>query len=150
RDLPGADELHAALAAGVPATKTSGLVHGDYRLDNVIISSDDRVAAVLDWEMATLGDPLADLGVFLVYYDGVTRIPGDLATPVIPKDSGFPPAADLVARYAERRGVEVSRLDWYVAFGFFKLAVIAEGIHARHAAGQTVGPGFERMGEVVV
>jgi aminoglycoside phosphotransferase (APT) family kinase protein len=150
RPLPGAEELHAALVDAVPASGPGCIVHGDYRLDNVMMGADDHVAAVLDWEMATLGDPLTDLGLFLVYWDGVNDIPGGVVTPVVTPGAGFPSGSELVARYAERRGTDLSRIDWYVAFGFFKLAVIAEGIYYRFAAGQTVCTGFDKIGDAVV
>jgi aminoglycoside phosphotransferase (APT) family kinase protein len=149
RELPGIDELYAELAADVPDTGVAGathggIVHGDYRLDNVLIGPGDRVTAVLDWEMAALGDPLADLGLFLVYWDGPA---GMIATSTF--SPHMPSGSDLVTRYARRRQVELSRLDWYIALGCFKLAVIAESIHYRHIAGQTVGTGFEHMGDMV-
>jgi aminoglycoside phosphotransferase (APT) family kinase protein len=149
RPLPGADELHAALAAAVPESARPCLLHGDYRLDNVVVGSGDRIAAVLDWEMSALGDPLADLGLFLVYYSGVEAIPGVVAAAAT-GETAFPAPERLVERYARRRPVDLSRLDWYVAFGFFKLAVIAEGIYYRFVAGQTVGAGFDRMGDAVL
>lgn len=150
RDLPGMEDLFAALAADVPESGAPAIVHGDYRLDNVIVDADDRVAAVLDWEMATLGDPLADLGLFLVYWDGTRDLPvRALATAVDPA-RGFPSGRELVARYAARRAVDLRRLNWYVALGFAKLAVICEGIYFRFRAGQTVGAGFERMGDLVL
>jgi aminoglycoside phosphotransferase (APT) family kinase protein len=149
RDLPGAQELHDRLAASVPAPADAGVVHGDYRLDNVIVGTDGRVAAVLDWEMATLGDPLADLGLLLVYWDGLTEFAGSMVSTAIHPDAGFPTGREMAARYAERRGADLSTLDWYVAFGYFKLAVIAEGIHYRYTKGQTVGAGFDHIGELV-
>lgn len=146
RELPGADRLHASLSADVPVSGRGCLLHGDYRLDNVLIGSDGRIAAVLDWEMASLGDPLTDLGLFLVYYSalfGPRAVEGSAPT-------GFPTAEDLIARYARRRAVDLSRLDWYVALACFKLAVISEGIHLRYTAGQTVGGGFDQIGQTVV
>ena len=149
RDVPGIDELHAALGTGVPASQRAAIVHGDYRLDNAIVGADDRIAAVLDWEMATLGDPLADLGLMCVYWTELDSIGSGALTSAVDPALGFPDAGALVARYAERSGLDVSPLPWYVAFGYFKLAVIAEGIHFRFLQGKTVGPGFEGMGAMV-
>jgi aminoglycoside phosphotransferase (APT) family kinase protein len=149
RDLPGIDELHARLAKSAPAESGAGVVHGDYRLDNVVVDAGGRVAAVLDWEMATLGDPLADLGLLLVYWDGLARIGGNAVATSVNPAAGFPAGGELAARYAQRRGADLTRLPWYTAFGFFKLAVIAEGIHYRFTRGQTVGAGFEQIGEIV-
>lgn len=145
RDLPGADELRERLIAELPSTSRSGLVHGDYRLDNVIVSGDGRIAAVLDWEMATLGDQLTDVGLLLLYWqimlDG--GFSGDGA------GGDFPDGTVLAARYAQLTGTPIDSLPWYVAFACFKLAVIAEGIHYRYVAGQTVGEGFETFGALV-
>ncbi|MFC0529457.1 phosphotransferase family protein [Phytohabitans kaempferiae] len=149
RELPGIEELHARLAATTPAESGAGIVHGDYRLDNVVVDAGGRVAAVLDWEMATLGDPLADLGLLLVYWDGLGRIGGNAVATAVNPAAGFPPGSALTARYAERRGADLARLPWYTAFGYFKLAVIAEGIHYRYTRGKTVGAGFEELGAIV-
>jgi aminoglycoside phosphotransferase (APT) family kinase protein len=150
RDLAGIEELQECLAADIPASGAPAIVHGDYRLDNAIVDENDRIAAVLDWEMATLGDPLADLGLLLVYWDGVGTMPRGTLNQAVTPDSGFPTGGELIARYAARRDVDLGRLPWYHAFGFFKLAVIAEGIHYRYSQGQTVGGGFAHMGDVVV
>ncbi|GAA4723007.1 phosphotransferase family protein [Phytohabitans rumicis] len=149
RDLAGIDELHARLTASTPASMKSGIVHGDYRLDNVIVGADGRVAAVLDWEMATLGDPLADVGLLLVYWDGLAGLGSNAVSTAVHPGAGFPSGDALAARYAARRGADLTTLDWYIAFGYFKLAVIAEGIHYRFVAGKTVGAGFDHIGEVV-
>jgi aminoglycoside phosphotransferase (APT) family kinase protein len=148
RDLPGVEELHSRLVAGMPAGAEGVVLHGDYRLDNVILGAHDEVAAVLDWEMSTLGDPLADVALLVAYRD--RRTPSD-DDPVgdATQAPGFPSAQDLVARYAERSGRDVSGLAWYVAFSYFKLAVILEGIHYRFIHGQTVGAGFDLVGEMV-
>jgi len=146
RPMPGIEELHARLEATIPPSKQVGIVHGDYRLDNVIMTdSSDEVAAVLDWEMATLGDQLTDLGLMLMYWELLTQGGGMFGSP--PPGAVFP--TDLPNRYAEASGADLSRLNWYIAFANFKLAVIAEGIHFRFIAGQTVGEGFERVGEGV-
>jgi aminoglycoside phosphotransferase (APT) family kinase protein len=98
--------------------------------------------------MATLGDPLADVGLLLAYWDGLGTL-GDSVVASIGPALGFPAGAVLLDRYAARTGTDVASLGWYVAFGYFKIAVILEGIHYRFAAGQTVGAGFDRIGELV-
>ncbi|MEU6202142.1 phosphotransferase family protein [Micromonospora musae] len=154
RPLPGIDELRARLAATVPAGANAGrIVHGDYRLDNLLATVDPvAVRAVLDWEMATLGDPLADLGLLLTYWDvlgGSETAEGNPVADGLGPQAGFPTGAELIARYAGRSGVDVGPLHWHVALGCFKLAVICEGIHYRHTLGQTLGEGFDRIGEMV-
>ncbi|AAZ55877.1 phosphotransferase family protein [Thermobifida fusca] len=147
RDLPGIDELRARLADTVPESGAAAIVHGDYRLDNVLVDTDDRITAVLDWEMSTLGDPLTDLGLMLVYFsDEILATPGPSDVHRAP---GFPTTDELIARYAERSGRDISRLDWYTGLAFFKLAVILEGIHYRYVQGKTVGSNFEYIGQVV-
>jgi aminoglycoside phosphotransferase (APT) family kinase protein len=149
RPVPGIDELRDRLAAEVPNPAGVAIVHGDYRLDNVLVDADDRITAVLDWEMATIGDPLSDLGLFLVYWDGLPMLPGNPVTNAVSRTAGFPAGAELAARYAARHGVDLAGLRWYVGLGYFKVAVIIEGIHYRYSAGQTVGTGFDRIGELV-
>jgi aminoglycoside phosphotransferase (APT) family kinase protein len=165
REMPGYDRLVERLTAGLPDDGDHALVHGDFRLDNMLVTLDQRdqrgtpeaqaaqpkVAAVVDWEMSTLGDPLADLGLTLVYWAdptdprwldisigaGVTSMPGFLTR------------TELAARYAELTGRDLSGIGYYMAFGCFKLAVVLEGIHARFLQHQTVGEGFEREGLAV-
>jgi aminoglycoside phosphotransferase (APT) family kinase protein len=136
-DLPAVDALAAELVAKVPREPSGPVVHGDYRLDNVVLHPTDptRVAAVLDWEMSTLGDPLADLGLLLVYWQPA---PGTVVTPSVTSLPGFPPRSALVSRYAARRDVDLAALPWYVALGCFKLAVVVAGIVARQRAGAMV------------
>ncbi len=133
-DLPAVDALAAELVAKVPQEPSGPVVHGDYRMDNVVLDPADptRVAAVLDWEMSTLGDPLADLGLLLVYWQPA---PGTTVTPSVTDLPGFPGRSALVDRYASRRDVDVAALPWYVALGCFKLAVVVAGIVARQRAG---------------
>ncbi|MFE9244515.1 phosphotransferase family protein [Nocardiopsis sp. NPDC006938] len=145
RDIPGVDELRDRLAATLPEQGAPAIVHGDYRLDNVLVTGDGRLTAVLDWEMATLGDPLVDLGLMLVYREQPVIGGARPATSA----EGFPDSAELARAYAAATGRDVSRIGWYVAFGCFKLAVIAEGIHYRHTRGLTVGAGFDGIGDVV-
>ncbi|MDI9883169.1 phosphotransferase family protein [Streptomyces sp. HNM0645] len=147
RDLAGIDELHAALGRALPHSPAPTVVHGDYRLDNVLVGEDDRVKAVLDWEMSTLGDPLTDLGL-LVMYSRKLELP-DSPVSTTAGAAGHPDAEELVERYAARSGRDTSAVSWYTAFAWFKLAVILEGIHYRYTLGQTVGAGFDRIGELV-
>ncbi|MFJ2161966.1 phosphotransferase family protein [Streptomyces sp. NPDC087856] len=147
RDLAGVEELHAALGQRLPVSPAPAVVHGDYRLDNVLIGEDDKIKAILDWEMSTLGDPLTDLGLLVMY-----SMPLDLPNSPISTTAsapGHPTPAELIERYAARSGRDVSSVAWYTAFAWFKLAVILEGIHYRYTLGQTVGPGFDRIGELV-
>ncbi len=159
--LPGheaLDELARTLGESVPASRRASVVHGDYRLDNTLLHPTEpgRVAAVLDWEMSTLGDPLADLGLLLVYWsqadDGEERdtsavVPAATALP------GFPTREEVAALYARLTGADLEPLPWYVAFSFFKLAVVCAGIVARVRGGAMVGSGFEgieqRIGPLV-
>ncbi|MQA98122.1 MAG: phosphotransferase [Streptosporangiales bacterium] len=150
RELPAYDRLLERLRAGLPSRSAAGLVHGDYRLDNALVRTDPpAVAAVVDWEMSTLGDPLADVGLTLTYW---TDPDDDDPLPVGAKATarpGFYTGRRFAARYAELTGTDVDRIDYYVAFGCFKLAVILEGIHARYRQGKTVGEGFETIGAAV-
>lgn len=144
RDLPIVDRIAARLASDVPTTQRVSVVHGDYRLDNVMFVPDlAAVAAVVDWELSTIGDPLADLGLLLTY----TEVAGEVLA------TGSPPglldAEQTRARYGHATTLDLDAIDWYTAFGVFKLAVILEGVHARYVAGATVGEGFATMGSYV-
>jgi aminoglycoside phosphotransferase (APT) family kinase protein len=148
RSLAGIDELHATLGRELPPSPAATVVHGDYRLDNVLIGGeDDEIRAVLDWEMSTLGDPLTDLGL-LVMYSSPLGMP-DSPVSTTAQAPGHPAPAELIERYAARSGRDVSSVAWYTAFAWFKLAVILEGIHYRYTLGQTVGRGFDRIGDLV-
>ncbi|MEU6224182.1 phosphotransferase family protein [Streptomyces sp. NPDC047042] len=147
RELTGIDELRAALGQALPHSPAPAIVHGDYRLDNVLIGADDKINAILDWEMSTLGDPLTDLGLLVMY-----SMPLGAAGSVVSTTAeapGHPSPAELIERYAARSGRDVSAVSWYTAFAWFKLAVILEGIHYRYTLGQTVGAGFDRIGDLV-
>jgi len=148
RDIPGSDDLARELATSVPTSQRVSVVHGDYRLDNVMVGPDQQIRAVLDWEMATLGDPLCDLGLLPVYAVPVPGVAGVVSDGMGPHN-GFPSIESLVQRYADRCGLDVAPLPWYTALGYYKLAVICEGIHYRYGTGQTVGPGFEQIGAIV-
>ena len=153
RELPAMDELHRRLEETVPAQSPPGIVHGDYRLDNVMFAPADpsRIVAVLDWEMSTIGDPLCDVGLLLVYWadtadDASARaLHGNSLT----VDDGFLRRSELIAAYVAESTRDLSSLDWYVALGAYKLAIIAEGITARFLMGMTVGEGFDTVGAAV-
>ena len=134
RELPAVDEVARRLATGIPEQQGVSIAHGDYRFGNCLTDlSIGRIAAVLDWELCTLGDPLADVGYLAVYWTNpgqtVTRTNDPTAA------GGFGSHADLVARYAARTGRDVSRIPYYVAFSRFRLAVIGEGVYARYLHG---------------
>ncbi len=136
------------LADSVPPDGPVGVVHGDYRLTNVMFRPDFAgIAAVVDWEMATVGDPLTDVGLLYVYHELAAHNAGVMAH--FGTERGYLSPQQLVARYAEASGLDLADLDWYIAFGYFKLAVIAAGIHARFRQGLTVGAGFDTFGEMV-
>jgi aminoglycoside phosphotransferase (APT) family kinase protein len=147
REHPDADELHRLLTLRVPAQDPAvvGIVHGDYRLDNLLVGADDRVTAVVDWEMATLGDVRTDVALLLVY-DRVAAITGGDLVADVSRAPGYPTAEQHLARYARASGHELGDMGFHLALAYFKLAVILEGIHYRHLHGQTVGEGFERIG----
>ncbi len=160
REVPGYEQLVDRLTAMLPSEGETTLVHGDFRLDNVLVtvSPRPRIAAVVDWEMATLGDPLADLGLTLVYWadpgeEGWLDPGQDPTGPGLRTNGttspGFLTRAEFAAGYAQRTGRDISRIGYYVAFGYFKLAVVLEGIHARYLQRQTVGEGFEQEGLAV-
>lgn len=155
RDLPAADELYRRLSARVEEVErvgsTPGIVHGDYRLDNVLTDSDeasgtDTIRAVVDWEMATLGDPLTDLAILLTYQ----RMAGRGAEGTVTDVSlapGWLGEDEIIARYDAASHRDLSHLGFYLGLAAFKLAAILEGIHYRYLHGQTVGPGFDTIGE---
>ena len=152
--LESLDALAADLTEQLPKTQRHTVVHGDYRLDNTILDPDDvgRVVAVLDWEMSTLGDPLADLGVLLVYWnqaDDTGARKGGLVVPSVTALPGMITRDEVASRYAAASGLDLEPLPWYVAFGFFKLAVVCAGIAMRSKAGAMVGEGFEGFEAVV-
>jgi len=134
REVPAVDEAHDALSRRIPEQGPATLVHGDYRLDNCIVGDDGRICAVLDWEICTLGDPLADLGMLQVYWTG----PGDDASAwggSATTASGFLDRADLIERYAGISGRDISQLPFYVSFAYWKLACILQGVYYRYLGG---------------
>jgi aminoglycoside phosphotransferase (APT) family kinase protein len=144
RELPDYDVLSAWLEEHLPMQADTSLVHGDYKLDNVAVSpSGPRLTAILDWEMATVGDPLADLGYLMSFWiepgerDEFSEVAGNVTT-----EPGFPTRAEMVARYADRSGRDVTDLTAYVVLAIWKLAILLEGSYSRHLAGTTDDPFF--------
>ena len=149
-DIPLIDELHERLSARIPEQGPAAIVHGDYRLDNMILDPGGEVAAVVDWELCTLGDPLADVGLLIVYW----AEPGDDLLPLFDPPTqaeGFQNREQVRQLYAERSGRDLSEIDFFVALGYWKLAIILQGVFARYSAGQYGKPedGFEEFGRNV-
>lgn len=153
-DVPDAEDVMAWLDAHQPEDVATRMIHGDWRFDNLVVDPDDlsRVRAVLDWEMATVGDPLMDLGASLAYWvqaDDDTvfqmfrRQPSNLP--------GMPTREEVVAHYLERTGLALPPAGWrfYEVYGLFRLAVIAQQIWYRYRAGQTTNPAFAPLGAAV-
>jgi aminoglycoside phosphotransferase (APT) family kinase protein len=149
RPLPDLEALHARLAESTPEESGASIVHGDFRIDNAIVGATDasEIRALVDWEMSTLGDPLSDLALHIAYSDPAFEpvLSGDAAA----TSPRLPAGDELVARYTKAAGREVVSWPFYLGLAYFKAAVIAEGIHARFVAGQTVGEGFETVGGAV-
>ena len=144
------DRLAADLSADVPVTQRHTVVHGDYRLDNTLLhpTQPGRIAAVLDWEMSTLGDPLADLGILLGYWSQADDAGPRNEAVVVPAATvlpGFPTRSEVASLYAARTGLDLTPLPWYAAFAAFKLAAVCAGIVARVRGGAMVGPGFDHI-----
>lgn len=145
-EVPEIDELGRRLAAGIPEQRRATIVHGDFRLDNVVLDAvgPDRINAVLDWELSTLGDPLTDVGLLMLFWAGaedatLTLIPGVTHLP------GFPTRDEMLERYATTSGADLSDLDFYHSFACFKFAVIAQGVQARASAGSMGGQDFGNL-----
>jgi len=135
RPVPLVHEVHDHLAGAIPDQQGVAIVHGDYRLDNCMVDDTGEVIAVLDWEICTLGDPLADVGLLQVYWTDAGDPEASLLGSPPTVAAGFPPRAELTARYAAHSDRDLSDLDFYVAFGYWKLACILEGVYSRYAGG---------------
>lgn len=148
RDLPAALELHRLLQARVPAESSTGIVHGDYSLGNVLVTENNEPSAILDWEMATLGDPLSDVAMMAIYHRLGLR-EGEGIVSDVSRAKDFPTEDEIIARYAGRIGRDLADFPFHLGLAAFKLATITEGLHYRYLQGQTVGPGFDTIGESV-
>jgi len=151
QDLPIFDEMYTWLVDHMPRSAKPGLVHNDLKFDNIMLDPDDpaHVVAILDWDMTTLGDPLIDLGTLVCYWAeaGDPEMRG--ATNALTARPGFPKRAEIAARYAERRQVDISTLPWYEAFGLWKTAVVLQQIYIRYVRGQTQDERFVFLGRQV-
>jgi aminoglycoside phosphotransferase (APT) family kinase protein len=147
REVPRLEDLGRRLAASVPTSARTSLVHGDYKLDNIVVDPENhaRVLAVLDWEMATLGDPLSDLVNVVLWWDGVRDTEGVPFAAVPASAAGFPPSTRLLDRYAAANDADLASLPWYIGLACYKLAAIFEGMYYRNVQGLTVGQGFDRL-----
>jgi len=137
RELPAMEEVYEALQTGIPEQKGAGVVHGDYRLGNMLTGADARIAAVLDWELCTLGDPLADLGYLMNNWaepgESGPESRGAALAPTVA--GGFPSRREMLDHYAELTGRDVAGIDYYRAFSYWRLAAIVEGVLARYVKG---------------
>ena len=151
RPVPLVHDVHDTLAGRIPPQGAATIVHGDYRLDNCMLGFDNHIAAVLDWEICTLGDPLADVGLLMVYWNEATDATQALVTSAATAVPGFATRAELLERYSKTSGRDLSDIEYYVAFGYWKLACIVEGVYARYAHGAmgAAADGFDAFAQQV-
>ncbi len=152
RELPVVEQVGEWLGRNVPQSPPASIVHGDYRLGNAIFApgAPARLAAILDWEMATIGDPLADLGYLMVFWIQAGDPESRFDMHPITKLPGFPSRAEMIARYEERSGRSMQALHWYVTLALWKVVVFMEGNYRRAISGTTDDPYLKSFGEVVV
>jgi aminoglycoside phosphotransferase (APT) family kinase protein len=152
RELPQFDEVGAWLQSNIPESPPATIVHGDYRLGNTMFAAQApaRLIAIFDWEMATIGDPLADVGYMLMHWTEPGDAVGKFNLNNVTLRPGFPTRAELTARYEERSGRAVQALDWYVGLALWKAVVFMEGNYKRSLAGSTDDPYLKSFGEGVV
>jgi aminoglycoside phosphotransferase (APT) family kinase protein len=151
-DVPSLDRVAAWLDANRPPDRGAVLIHNDFKFDNLVLDREtvSRVLAILDWEMATIGDPLMDLGTSLAYWVEANDPPIFRALGLgVTALTGSYTRAELVRAYGAQTGRDVSDAPFYCAFGLFKVAVIAQQIYARHRQGLTTDPRFAQLGAVV-
>ncbi|MDO8614910.1 MAG: phosphotransferase family protein [Dehalococcoidia bacterium] len=150
RETPDLDELARRLQKAIPPERKPGIVHGDYRLDNAILDERGHIIAVLDWEMCTLGDSLADLGLLQMYWGNPTSAQLNIGGTAVMTLPGFPTWDEAAALYEQKSGTSLAGLDFYTVLAHFKLGVILENMYKRFLGGGTVGPGFEMIGQQAV
>lgn len=153
REIPAVEEVGTWLAANMPESGPATIVHGDYRLGNTIFSASApaRLEAILDWEMATIGDPLADLGYFATLYVDSTDPQGGLfELSSVTRTEGFPSRAEMISRYEERSGRAMTDITWYQTLALWKATVFMEGNYKRAISGSTDDPVLKAFGDGVV
>jgi aminoglycoside phosphotransferase (APT) family kinase protein len=152
RELPAVEEVGRWLAANMPQSPPATIVHGDYRLGNTIYAANApaRLHAILDWEMATIGDPLADLGYMMIHWHEPGDELGGFNLQAVTTLPGFPSRQEVIARYEERSGRSMHALDWYVTLALWKGVVFMEGNYKRAVAGTTDDPYLKTFGDAVV
>ncbi|HXB63260.1 MAG TPA: phosphotransferase family protein [Solirubrobacteraceae bacterium] len=154
RELPAVERVAQWLSEHLPESGPATVVHGDYRLGNTMFAADApaRLTAVLDWEMATIGDPLADLGYMCMVWGQADDPPGGIRDSLgaVTKAEGFPTRAELIERYEARTGRSMSDLRWYVTLAVWKMTVFMEGNYKRALAGATDDPYLKHFGEGVL
>ncbi len=152
RELPVVEQVGAWLGANVPQSPPATIVHGDYRLGNTMFApgSPARLISILDWEMATIGDPLADLGYMMIFWTQAGDPDNALHLHSVTSLPGFPSRAEMIERYEQRSGRSMQALSWYVTLALWKAVVFMEGNYRRAAAGATDDPYLKSFGDVVV
>jgi aminoglycoside phosphotransferase (APT) family kinase protein len=152
REVPQVEQVGAWLAANLPESPSATIVHGDYRLGNTMLApgAPARLVAILDWEMATIGDPLADIGYMMIHWVEPGDEPSQFNLQRVTTLPGFPTRQELIARYEERSGRSVQALDWYVTLALWKAVVFMEGNYKRAVDGSTDDPYLKTFGEGVI
>ncbi|HEX9978699.1 MAG TPA: phosphotransferase family protein, partial [Acidimicrobiia bacterium] len=148
RDVPAMDRLADRLAESVPEPQAAALLHNDFKLDNTMLADDGSIVAVFDWDMATIGDPLVDLGTMLAYWGGGDSVSAFAAADSVVLGDVMGPG-EIAGRYSARTGFDVSAVDWYRALALFRIAVICQQIFIRYLRGQTSDERFAGLGDLV-
>jgi aminoglycoside phosphotransferase (APT) family kinase protein len=152
RELPEVEEVGAWLAANMPESPPATIVHGDYRLGNAMLApqAPARLIAIFDWEMATIGDPLADVGYMMIHWIEAGDATGRFNLQSVTQLEGFPTRAEMIARYEERSGRSMRSLSWYVTLALWKAVVFMEGNYKRAITGSTDDPYLKSFGDGVL
>jgi aminoglycoside phosphotransferase (APT) family kinase protein len=152
RELEQVEQVGSWLAANIPESPPATIVHGDYRLGNTMFArtAPARLLAILDWEMATIGDPLADIGYMMLHWVQADEASGRFTLQSVTDRPGFPTRQELIALYEERSGRSMQSLSWYVALALWKAVVFMEGNYKRAVTGATDDPYLKTFGEGVV